>query len=48
VPRYSNAEALIRNYDWYAANRGRIRAVAGVTHRVPWKRGALRLARHFF
>jgi len=48
VPRHSNAEALIRNYDWYAANRGRIRGVAGVTHRVPWKRGALRLARHFF
>jgi nucleoside-diphosphate-sugar epimerase len=48
VPRHSNAEALIRNYDWYAANRGRIRGAAGVTHRVPWKRGALRLARHFF
>lgn len=43
--RYSNEEALLRNYDWYLANRGRIAAATGVTHRVPWKRGALRLLR---
>lgn len=43
--RFSNEEALLRNYDWYLANRGRIAAQAGVTHRVPWKRGALRLLR---
>lgn len=41
APRYSNIDALLRNYDWYLANRGRIAAQAGVTHRVPWKRGAL-------
>ena len=45
APVYSNEEALIRNYDWYVANRGRIPATAGITHRVPWKRGALRLLR---
>jgi len=45
APRYSNAEALVRNYDWYLANRARIAAATGVTHRVPWKRGALRLLR---
>ncbi|WP_101068499.1 NAD-dependent epimerase/dehydratase family protein [Roseovarius salinarum] len=44
-PRYSNEEALVRNYDWYVANRDRISQAAGVTHRVPWKRGALRLLR---
>jgi nucleoside-diphosphate-sugar epimerase len=45
APRHSNAEALIRNYDWYVANRDRISQAAGVTHRVPWQRGALRLLR---
>ena len=43
APRYSNEEALIRNYDWYVANHARISAAAGVTHRVPWKKGALKL-----
>ncbi|MCB1362517.1 MAG: NAD-dependent epimerase/dehydratase family protein [Rhodobacteraceae bacterium] len=46
APQHSNQEALIRNYDWYVANRARISAAAGVTHRVPWKRGALRLIRY--
>lgn len=41
-PRLSNADALIRTYDWYLANRGRIGA-AGVTHRVPWNQQALGL-----
>ncbi|MDJ0995415.1 MAG: NAD-dependent epimerase/dehydratase family protein [Dinoroseobacter sp.] len=44
-PVHSNADALIRNYDWYLANRGRIAVEAGVTHRVPWKKGALRVVR---
>jgi nucleoside-diphosphate-sugar epimerase len=48
TPRYSNEEALVRNYDWYVANRPRIAQAAGVTHRVPWKRGALSLARLVF
>ena len=48
TPRYSNRQALIRNYDWYVANRDRIRAAPGVTHRAPWKRGALKLASHLF
>lgn len=47
-PKYSNEEALIRNYDWYVANRDRISASSGTTHRVPWKRGALKLARYIF
>src|SRR5437667_10023948 len=41
-PRLSNREALIRTYDWYLANRGRVGA-AGVTHRVPWNQQALGL-----
>lgn len=47
-PVYSNEEALIRNFDWYVANRDRISGRTGVTHREPWKRGALSLARYFF
>ncbi|MDU8912340.1 NAD-dependent epimerase/dehydratase family protein [Aestuariicoccus sp. MJ-SS9] len=42
-PVHSNRDALIRNFEWYLANRDRIAAQTGVTHRVPWKRGALRL-----
>jgi nucleoside-diphosphate-sugar epimerase len=41
-PRYSNAEALTRTYDWYIANRDRVGA-AGLTHRVPWEQRALGL-----
>ena len=39
-PRYSNAEALTRTYDWYLAHRDRM-AAAGTTHRVPWNQRAL-------
>ena len=48
VPRYSNREALIRNYDWYAAHRAEYQRLSGITHRVPWRKGALRLAKVFF
>ena len=41
-PRRSNADALIRTYDWYLANRDHIGA-AGLTHRVPWDQRALGL-----
>jgi nucleoside-diphosphate-sugar epimerase len=43
-PTISNKAALVRNYDWYCANVERLGA-AGVTHRVPWKQGALALAK---
>jgi nucleoside-diphosphate-sugar epimerase len=41
-PRFSNAEALCRTYDWYLAHRDTL-AAAGVTHRVPWNQQALGL-----
>jgi nucleoside-diphosphate-sugar epimerase len=47
-PRHSNREALVRNYRWYLENLPRFQGQAGVTHRVPWKQGALRLAKVFF
>ena len=43
TPKLSNAEALIRTYDWYLANRDQVARAAGVTHRVPWNQQALGL-----
>jgi nucleoside-diphosphate-sugar epimerase len=48
APKYSNREALIRNYEWYLANKASFANASGVTHRVPWKQGALGLAKRFF
>jgi nucleoside-diphosphate-sugar epimerase len=48
VPRYSNEDALIRNYDWYVLHRDEYRGKNGISHRVPWKKGALQLVKHFF
>jgi len=48
LPRFSNKEALVRNYDWYAAHRSEYRGKTGISHRLPWKKGALQLAKYFF
>lgn len=48
TPRYSNRAALLRNYDWYVAHRAEFLGQRGVSHRVPWKRGVLRLAKLMF
>ena len=47
-PRYSNRDALIRNYDWYVAHRNPMQSRTGITHRVPWKKGVLQLAKYAF
>jgi nucleoside-diphosphate-sugar epimerase len=47
-PRYSNREALLRNFEWYLANRARFQHASGVSHRVPWKQGILRLVKALF
>jgi len=47
-PKYSNAEALVRNYQWYIANLDKFENTSGITHRVPWKQGALSVAKRFF
>jgi len=46
-PQFSNRDALIRNYRWYLAHADGL-GKAGVTHRVPWKQGALALAKLAF
>jgi nucleoside-diphosphate-sugar epimerase len=48
TPHYSNRDALLRNYDWYVAHRDEYRGRTGVSHRLPWRKGALALARHLF
>lgn len=47
-PQFSNQDALVRNYEWFLAHRGEFTGASGVSHRVPWKQGALRLAKGFF
>jgi nucleoside-diphosphate-sugar epimerase len=47
-PKYSNKDALIRNYQWYLDNIDSIQGQSGVSHRVPWKQGILSIAKRFF
>ena len=47
-PLYSNKDALIRNYRWYLDNVEQFSRASGVSHRVPWKQGILRLFKVFF
>jgi hypothetical protein len=48
APKYSNKDALIRNYYWYVANLEKFENQSGVTHRVPWSQGILKVAKRFF
>ena len=47
-PQFSNRDALVRNYRWYLANMDTFKDRSGISHRVPWKQGALKLAKLFF
>ena len=47
-PRYSNQQALLRNFDWYIASRAQFAGESGITHRVPWKQGALGVMKKVF
>ena len=47
-PKYSNKDALLRNFAWYVAHREQFANQSGVSHRVPWKQGALTLAKRVF
>lgn len=48
APRYSNIEAMVRNYDWYIASLDSFEGASGVSHRVPWDQGILRLVKKLF
>ena len=47
-PKYSNKQALLRNYKWYLDNLKTFEHQSGVSHRVPWKQGALGFIKKFF
>ena len=48
TPKYSNAQALLRNYEWYLAHQSDFAGQSGVSHRVPWGQGVLGLAKMVF
>jgi nucleoside-diphosphate-sugar epimerase len=48
VPKYSNQQALVRNYRWYVDHRDAIRTTTGISHRASWSQGVLRLGKLFF
>ncbi|MBI2039965.1 NAD(P)-dependent oxidoreductase [Candidatus Microgenomates bacterium] len=46
-PKYSNAQALIKAYDWYLKNYKEIKThTSGITHTAGWKQGILRLFKY--
>ncbi len=47
-PRYSNKQALVRNYEWYLAHYDAFKNATGISHRVPWKQGVLKVLKAFF
>ncbi len=47
-PRYSNKDALVRNYQWYLDNLDKFKGQSGVSHRVPWDQGILKVVKAFF
>lgn len=47
-PKYSNQDALLRNFAWYQQNMSAFANASGVSHRVPWKQGVLGIAKRLF
>ncbi len=47
-PKYSNKDALLRNYQWYLDNLKSFEGKSGVSHRVPWRQGILKVFKIFF
>jgi len=47
-PKYSNKQALVRNFQWYLDNLDSFKNASGISHRVPWKQGILGLVKKVF
>lgn len=47
-PKYSTKQALKRNYKWYNKHYKEFNKQTGISHRIPWKQGILKLASWFF
>ncbi len=43
--KYSNAETLIQTFEWYQKHWKNYEKATGITHRVAWRQGALKIAR---
>lgn len=43
--KYSNSDTLIRTFEWYAKHWKEYESATGITHRVAWKQGVLKIAR---
>lgn len=48
APKYSNKDALVRNFKWYMDNLSAFENRSGISHRVPWKQGILKIFKIFF
>ncbi|MGF1473214.1 MAG: NAD-dependent epimerase/dehydratase family protein [Rubrobacteraceae bacterium] len=48
APKYSNQEALLRNFRWYIDNLAKFQKESGVSHRVPWKQGTIGMLKKVF
>ena len=48
TPKFSNRDALLRNFEWYIAHRDQFAEASGISHRVPWKQGAIGVLKRFF
>ena len=42
-PQYSNSDTLVRAYDWYHENKDSIPTGSGLTHRIGWSQGVLKI-----
>ncbi len=47
-PKYSNKDALIRNYRWYLEHADEFKSKSGISHRVPWSQGVLGVVKRLF
>lgn len=47
-PKYSNKDALIRNYRWYLEHVDEFKRKSGISHRVPWSQGVLGVVKKLF
>jgi nucleoside-diphosphate-sugar epimerase len=48
APKFSNKEALLRNFRWYVENRERFEKTSGVSNRAPRKQCAIGLLKRLF
>ncbi len=47
-PKYSNKNALVRNFKWYLENYRTFKDRTGISHRMPWKQNVLKPLKIFF